>query len=81
MTINERDKFNSWVDNKGHYLRRVLNNMYRNIGDADKHTYRLFIEAPMTLDDTHQMLLDAIHRGDFVDRTDVILPIIYDDVL
>lgn len=51
------------------------------IGDADKHTYRLFIEAPMTLDDTHQMLLDAIYRGDFVDRTDVILPIVYDDVL
>lgn len=51
------------------------------IGDADKHTYRLFIEAPMTLDDTHQMLLDAIYRGDFVDRTDVILPIIYDNVL
>lgn len=35
----------------------------------------------MTLDDTHQMLLDAIYRGDFVDRTDVILPIVYDDVL
>lgn len=34
LSITESDKFASWVDNKGHYLRRVLNNMYRNMGDA-----------------------------------------------
>lgn len=51
------------------------------MGDATKHTYHIFVEAPMTFDDAKQMLLDAIKHRDFVDRTDVILPIVYDDVL
>lgn len=54
LTIDERDKFNSWVDNKGHYLRRVLNNMYRNIGDAS-------YEAP----DLNTMLYKMDHLFDF----------------
>lgn len=34
LTATERDAFLQWVDNKAHYLRRMLNNMYRCMGDA-----------------------------------------------
>lgn len=34
LSLSERDRFSRWVDDKAHYLRRMLNNMYRNMGDA-----------------------------------------------
>lgn len=45
LTTTERDAFLQWVDEKSHYLRRMLNNMYREMADAN-------YEAP----DLHTML-------------------------
>lgn len=54
LTISERDEFLTWVDEKSHYLHRMLNNMYREMADSsyespDLHTmlYKMdrFIES------------------------------------
>lgn len=34
LTITERDGFLQWVDEKTHYLRRMLNNMYREMANS-----------------------------------------------
>lgn len=34
LSITESVEFSRWVEGKEHYLRRTLNNMYRNMGDA-----------------------------------------------